>query len=732
MTLSANTEAVAEHDIALPGAMQPFRHAKTLRWLGRPLAYTIGTALASLLSIGTSLLAPSLLGPAAFGSFALLTSLFQYASKFDLGLSQLADQELAAKEISSVERGVDILRANWAIGSLLLAIITPLAALAAFASGQLSPFDTALALSGGAFSMIANAPVTLFRAGTQIWEFTAVALTLQAGMTAPRLTGLVVGGVTGCFAMLVLWYGALAGFFARLGPSATRKPAPILSLWRTALPLFAFNALWLVYMTANRWISAALSTPEELGLFAFGANLAFVGLGLISTTAQVYYPTLLTRIARLPRGSCSGQVERQALYLGIFLAGIATAAIVTARPIISRLFPHFEQAAPATVALALSCVSLGVVAWLIPIVIALSSRPRRDAATTFIPSFLILIAAMAIGSGRAGIEGQAWGCVAAAFVLFTRVTFLMRLFGVVRGWAFIRMLTVQLLLIGPLSGFTLFRAPDPQLTITAYRGPAGTEVVPPPGWTLAFADHFDRLRFWSNGSDGIWEPHYPWGARTNAPNGERQYYVDPRPGQDSQEVLRLNPYSIKNGVLTIRARPFPKSGQMPGPGLNYASGLLSSAKSFAFTYGYVEMRAKLPPGKGLWSAFWLAPTDQSWPPEIDVLEGLGQDMNSYTATVHTTIRGSHTQAQIRVLTPDLSKDFHTFAVKWTAGEIVWYFDGRRVASMKTPDDMHKPMYMIANLAVGGFWPGFPDETTPFPGDLQIDHIRAYLPPGASR
>ncbi len=76
--------------------------------------------------------------------------------------------------------------------------------------------------------MVANAPVTIFRAGAKMWEFTAVALTLQAGMTIPRLAGLVVAGVTGCFAVLLAWYAALVFMFARpidaLPPEAETHP----------------------------------------------------------------------------------------------------------------------------------------------------------------------------------------------------------------------------------------------------------------------------------------------------------------------------------------------------------------------------------------------------------------------------------------------------------------------------------------------------------------------------
>jgi beta-glucanase (GH16 family) len=69
--------------------------------------------------------------------------------------------------------------------------------------------------------------------------------------------------------------------------------------------------------------------------------------------------------------------------------------------------------------------------------------------------------------------------------------------------------------------------------------------------------------------------------------------------------------------------------------------------------------------------------------------------------------------------------FHTYAVAWDPKEIVWFIDGKEVQRQPTPADMHKPMFLVANLAVGGKWPGMPDERTSFPVALQIDAIRAY-------
>ena len=73
----------------------------------------------------------------------------------------------------------------------------------------------------------------------------------------------------------------------------------------------------------------------------------------------------------------------------------------------------------------------------------------------------------------------------------------------------------------------------------------------------------------------------------------------------------------------------------------------------------------------------------------------------------------------------MTTGFHTYGVDWQKDKITWYFDGGKVYETATPAGMDKPMYMLANLAVGGEWPGSPDATTKFPATLEIDYVRAY-------
>lgn len=222
------------------------------------------------------------------------------------------------------------------------------------------------------------------------------------------------------------------------------------------------------------------------------------------------------------------------------------------------------------------------------------------------------------------------------------------------------------------------------------------------GWHLKFHDEFVGKTL--NGTK--WSTTFPWGARTIASNNELEYYTD-------------NALNMAKGVLRIRADRR-RAGEFA-----YTSGMINSHKSFASTYGYYEIKAKIPKGKGLWTAFWLAPQDQTSPPEIDVLEILGDRTTTLSMTNHfmgpsgaaQTIGGSWNG-------PDFSKDFHTFGVMWNPDQITWYVDG--VARFSTGNGIpSKPMYLIANLAVGGALPGSPDAMTRFPSYLDIDYIRVY-------
>ena len=247
---------------------------------------------------------------------------------------------------------------------------------------------------------------------------------------------------------------------------------------------------------------------------------------------------------------------------------------------------------------------------------------------------------------------------------------------------------------------------------------------------LTFHDEFDSFRPWRNGQ-GVWRTTFkdgqaadPIDARTLRGNKELQLYVD-RDMRLGGRVLgvhpasALDPFVVHDGMLEIVARPASPELASELAGYRYTSGLITTQPSFSQTYGYFEMRARRPRGKGLWPAFWLLPADLSWPPEIDVMESIG-DPSLFWTTAHSKI--DDRPGEKHEIAPDA---VHVFAVSWDPQNLIWYVDGREVRRQPTPPDMHKPMYLLANLAVGGAWPGAPEAETRFPARLATDYLRDY-------
>ena len=222
-------------------------------------------------------------------------------------------------------------------------------------------------------------------------------------------------------------------------------------------------------------------------------------------------------------------------------------------------------------------------------------------------------------------------------------------------------------------------------------------------WQMVFSDEFDG----SSLDEKKWTSAYPWG-RSRKTVGEEQWYAP-------------DAFKVANGKLQISAWRTPGAVHN-GEVFDYSSGLISSHKSFTAQYGRFEIRCKMVNGQGLWPAFWLLPITTEWPPEIDVFEAYGHKPNSVSMHAHYEEGGKNHDSGETYQGPDFTQDFHTFAVEWTPEKIVWLVDGvkRHELVGKSP---HEPMYMLANMAVGGY-AGSPD-ATPFPASFDIDYIRAY-------
>lgn len=220
-----------------------------------------------------------------------------------------------------------------------------------------------------------------------------------------------------------------------------------------------------------------------------------------------------------------------------------------------------------------------------------------------------------------------------------------------------------------------------------------------PEGDLVFEEEFDGRSL----DPALWQSEMAWGQYTT---GELQRY-EPRALQ------------VDDGELRIVA------SQKPSGDREYASGTITSLGRFEFTYGYVEIRARMPEGQGLWPAFWLAAVDGESRSEIDIVEFLGHEPDTMHMALHFDDEaGEHREPQVTYRGEDFTGGWHTFAVDWTPAAVVWYVDGveRARQTQGVPDE---PMYLIANMAVGGEWPGEPDETTRFPAVYAIERIRVY-------
>jgi len=261
------------------------------------------------------------------------------------------------------------------------------------------------------------------------------------------------------------------------------------------------------------------------------------------------------------------------------------------------------------------------------------------------------------------------------------------------------------------------------ISVFGCSAPVQETVIPVPGkegvsWELIWSDEFDDSEL--NSENWIVETGAGgWG------NNEWQFYTD------REENVR-----VENGKLVIEAR------QEEFKGSNYTSARLITQQLHSWTYGRMEARMKLPTGKGVWSAFWMLGEDivsAGWPRsgEIDIMENIGQPQ-----TVHGTVHGPGYSGgdgiggSYTVTGEPLNDEFHVYAIEWQPGEIRWYVDDSLfniITDEQVPGAWvyDHPFFILLNLAIGGNWPGYPDETSQFPQQLQVDYVRVYRDPTLS-
>lgn len=238
---------------------------------------------------------------------------------------------------------------------------------------------------------------------------------------------------------------------------------------------------------------------------------------------------------------------------------------------------------------------------------------------------------------------------------------------------------------------------------------------PEPRWQLVWQDEFtgtalDRTK-WNTVMD------FPGRAGGHYHNSSYGSYA-----LDSNIV-------IQDGRLHLISDDEPVVGDDPPGTYAYSEGFMSSHDKFAQAYGYWEICARYPAGRGLWPAFWLVPQDRSWPPEFDVAEWFGgiDGMHQGIAT------GSWPNVRWDsnwTYDPAPTTGWHTYALRWEPGRAVFYIDGRPTRVFEGSFVPDKPMYVILN---SGVWVnpdrgGPPDATTVFPNSFDVDYVRVYRRP----
>jgi len=248
-------------------------------------------------------------------------------------------------------------------------------------------------------------------------------------------------------------------------------------------------------------------------------------------------------------------------------------------------------------------------------------------------------------------------------------------------------------------------------------------VDPTTQYHLTFDDEFNAV------VSGRWQSADFWGMRNNPGDFQAQWFADPSGVPQGETRAAYNPFQASSGSLGIVAQPTPSNTYSGPSNLPYVSGQLTSAHKFTQRYGYYELRAKLPPGKGLWSRFWLLTDDGVWPGEYDIFEVLGKETSQVHQTTHyKDANGVHQAdgATYKGVNP-VDGQFHTYGLLWEKSGVTWYVDG--VATLSQVNRVTIPMYVLIDLAVGAdpgnLWPGNPDSATPWPATMQIDYYRVY-------
>ena len=241
------------------------------------------------------------------------------------------------------------------------------------------------------------------------------------------------------------------------------------------------------------------------------------------------------------------------------------------------------------------------------------------------------------------------------------------------------------------------------------------------GWDIVWQDEFDGasldINKWSHEVGG-----HGFG------NNELQYYTD-----DSSNSF------VDNGLLHIRAKYEPAGIGSPNNLRNFSSARLRTVGKGDWQYGRIDVRAKIALGQGIWPAIWMLPSDWiygGWPKsgEIDIMEHVGHDEGRIHGSVHTDSYNHiiGTQRTNSKLIKDVKTLFHIYSIEWSEQKIDFFIDDTLHYTFQNDFSndfrtwpFNERFHLLLNVAVGGNWPGPPNNTTVFPQDMEVDYVRVY-------
>ncbi|RAW01907.1 glycoside hydrolase family 16 protein [Pseudochryseolinea flava] len=249
--------------------------------------------------------------------------------------------------------------------------------------------------------------------------------------------------------------------------------------------------------------------------------------------------------------------------------------------------------------------------------------------------------------------------------------------------------------------------------------------VAPKSWQLVWADEFNTTTINSDNWKFELGNNGGWG------NAELQYYTE------ENASVKMDG---ENGFLEIVAKKESKGG------FQYTSSRMITKDKQEFLFGRVEIRAKLPKGQGIWPALWMlgANIDEvPWPGcgEIDIMEMIGggaQRDNRVHGTAHwyndtAPVGKANYGGHVDLSSGIFADAYHVFSIEWNKNFIIWFLDGVEFHRIDiTPpdspsrfDEFRKSQFLIFNIAVGGNWPGAPNNDTVFPQTMSVDYVRVY-------